>query len=102
MPFVKFVENDNAVRTQASTAQQSLSQDAFGEIPQPCTGAAGSFKAHLKADSLANRLAHFLGNAPRRHARRQTARFEHVHLVESSFEESRWNTRGFTGAGLGL
>jgi hypothetical protein len=65
-------------------------------------GAAYLFVANLKPHSLSDRLAHFFGNTARRHARGQTARFQHIHLREPGLEESRRNPRGFARAGLGL
>jgi len=102
MPFVKFVENDNAVWAQPSAAQQSVGQDAFGEIPELGAGAANLLEANLKAYRFSDRFTHLFSNAPRRHARGETARFEDIDLVITGFEESRWNARGFASARLGL
>jgi hypothetical protein len=102
MPFVKFVENDNTIGAQPSATQQSLRQNAFGEIPESGTGAADLLEANLKADGFADRFTHLLGNAPGRHARRKTARFEHIYLLIPGLEQSGRNTGSFAGARFGL
>jgi hypothetical protein len=102
MPFVKLVQNDDAVWAQPSATQQSLSQNAFGEIPQPSAGAPYLLEANLKADDLTDRFTHLFGDAPGGHARGETARFEHIHLLIPGLEQSGWDAGSFASPRLSL
>jgi len=86
MPLVEFIQNHNAALRQIRAAQQSLRQNAFGEIPQLGSRTANLLEADLKSDGLANGFAHLLRHAAGRHASRQSARLEHINLFESGLE----------------
>ena len=90
VPFVEFVEHDNACAAKVRVGKQAASKDAFGEKSEAGLGPSELLEANLVADGIPDSLSTFLGDATRRHASSDAARLQ---------DENRSKSGGFQCSG---